>query len=164
MPLIGLYVSAELDNIEKVEFGDVWYLGVVQSGGTETREDITFDSLEENEIPNSKGTANFILKWDGSKAFSSMTSYVPSHKDKSKDLAKFNPVLDASETMKLVKIFDCRGMEPCNWHPRGHIKITTPSGQVFENVDLTDGFCEYDEKASLPVELSGLKHEFKVVK
>ncbi|KAL8447069.1 hypothetical protein Emed_004657 [Eimeria media] len=64
-----LRMKAELENVESIEFPpDYTYnLDVTQSGGTEERKGVTLSASEEFEIPNSRGTANLILKFGGSK-------------------------------------------------------------------------------------------------
>ena len=64
------------EGVEKIVFPeeDMWKVDIQQSGGTERREGVTIDPSNEEEIPNSKGTANFLIKWDGAKAASTITA------------------------------------------------------------------------------------------
>lgn len=49
---------------------------------------------------------------------------------------------------KNVKLafFEMRGAEPTKWNAKG-LFVRTPKGTVFEEVDLTDMWGDYDEKA-----------------
>uniref|UniRef100_A0A1A9WHD1 Uncharacterized protein n=1 Tax=Glossina brevipalpis TaxID=37001 RepID=A0A1A9WHD1_9MUSC len=49
---------------------------------------------------------------------------------------------------KTIVVFDCRGAEPIEFSPRsGWIVQSSGSGEVFENVDLSDDdWVEYDQK------------------
>eukprot|EP00438_Fugacium_kawagutii_P010386 Skav220386 [mRNA] locus=scaffold639:137675:144114:- [translate_table: standard] len=70
MPLIAMFMKAEMEGVERIVFPeeDSWKVDIQQSGGTELREGVTIDPTNEEDIPNSKGTANFLIKWDGAKA------------------------------------------------------------------------------------------------
>ncbi|CAE8615810.1 unnamed protein product [Polarella glacialis] len=173
MPFVGLYVKAELENVAKIEFAETtdWTLDVQQSSSDEIRERITINGQEEFEVPNSKGTANFIVKFEGAKAFSTMNMVVAGRKEL-KDMKTLKGVTlgvypeSAEGKMSLVAIFDCRGAEPCKWYPVGPFTVTSKGGKVFQDVDLSDedGWCEYDEGSEMSVMISGVGFEFKVVK
>ncbi|CAE7767008.1 YCR090C [Symbiodinium pilosum] len=114
----------------------------------ETRQGVTIDPTNEEEIPNSKGTANFLIKWEGAKAPSSISVVTPSRSTPIKDKdVKDKPLGQYSEggSMQPVAVFDCRGAEPVKWYPLG-VTVETSWGK-FENVDLSDpdGWMECSE-------------------
>eukprot|EP00931_Biecheleriopsis_adriatica_P095042 TRINITY_DN68675_c0_g1_i1.p1 TRINITY_DN68675_c0_g1~~TRINITY_DN68675_c0_g1_i1.p1 ORF type:complete len:174 (+),score=43.97 TRINITY_DN68675_c0_g1_i1:92-613(+) len=173
MPLIALFIKAEMEGVEKIVFpeDDVWKLDVCQSGGTETREGITIDPSNEEEIPNSKGTANFLIKWEGAKAPSTISVITPTRATPLKDKeVKDKKLGEYSEvgTSQPVAIFDCRGAEPVKWYPAG-LTIETAFGK-FESVDLSDclgdnadGWMECSENGDT-ASIEKVSFEFKVVK
>jgi hypothetical protein len=61
--------------------------------------------------------------------------------------------------------FDCRGLDPIDWRPEGGFVITGESGQVWEDVDLSEKeWMEYDEKKGDSVSVMNLQWEFRVHK
>lgn len=61
-----------------------------------------------------------------------------------------------------LMLFDCRGVEPVEFVFDDGWKAESPSGTVFENIDLSPGeFAEYDEKGECPVMISNLRATFK---
>eukprot|EP00913_Durusdinium_trenchii_P011896 g11174.t1 len=165
MPLIAMFMKAEMEGVDKLVFPeeDAWKVDIQQSGGTEIREG--------EDVPNSKGTANFLIKWDGAKAPSSISLVTPTRSTPLKDrlrgdqTVKDKPLLQYSEagTMQPVAIFDCRGAEPVKWYPIGLV-VETSWGR-FENVDLSDpdGWMECSETGDTAA-ISEVQFEFRVVK
>ena len=45
----------------------------------------------------------------------------------------------------LLAQFECRGCELIKWNPQ-NLFVKSESDQIFENVDLTDVWVEYDDK------------------
>ena len=66
--------------------------------------------------------------------------------------------------------FECRGLEPVSYAPTSDDpwRVVSAGGVAFEGADLSeaagDGWAEYDEKAGIPVGISGLETEFRVHK
>mmetsp|Transcript_82419 Transcript_82419/g.267018 ORF Transcript_82419/g.267018 Transcript_82419/m.267018 type:complete len:171 (-) Transcript_82419:122-634(-) len=170
MPFYGLFMKAELENVEKITCPEdiVWTLDVRHSAGTDVREKITINAQEEFEIPNSKGTANFMVKFEGAKQFATMSILVPTRKNEVKslkgaELGVFTP--ETAATVPLA-IFDCRGLEPVKCHPVANFTVVSTGEAVFEAADFSDpdGWSEYDEKADLSLTVSGIEFEFRIVK
>ena len=67
---------------------------------------------------------------------------------------------------------DCRGVEPVDFDPRdGWLLDGVPKNEdddskptTFDDVDLSDDFCDYDEKRDQPVSINGLQHRFEATK
>ncbi|KAM7256262.1 hypothetical protein ACFE04_012003 [Oxalis oulophora] len=74
--------------------------------------------------------------------------------------------LDTAEKGDWASImkFDCRGFEPLGFVFGDGWKVQSVAGTVFENVDLSEEFYEYDEKGEVSVMISNLSSEFKVDK
>eukprot|EP00928_Gymnodinium_smaydae_P045887 TRINITY_DN30542_c0_g1_i1.p1 TRINITY_DN30542_c0_g1~~TRINITY_DN30542_c0_g1_i1.p1 ORF type:complete len:198 (-),score=54.43 TRINITY_DN30542_c0_g1_i1:257-778(-) len=173
MPYVALFMKATLENVREIHFPEntEWTLDVSASNGIDTREGVTINAQDEFEVPNSKGTANFLIKWEGAKQPSTISMVTLSRKTEIKDKEIKNATLGeypegASGNFSPIAIFDCRGAEPSKWHPKGPFRVTSTGGATWEDVDLTDadGWCEYDEKNELSVTISDVAFEFRAVK
>mmetsp|Transcript_2877 Transcript_2877/g.6610 ORF Transcript_2877/g.6610 Transcript_2877/m.6610 type:complete len:173 (-) Transcript_2877:94-612(-) len=172
MPYIGLYMKADLENVKSIRCHPdmLWTLDVQQGGGSEVRERITVNPQEEFEIPNSKGTTNLVLKFDGAKQASTMSVIAISRKldvkDKEVKGATLGEYSDPGGEVKPLALFDCRGIEPIRWYTNGPFIVETSGGFIFNEVDLSDddGWCEYDQDADQPVQVSKPEFEFRIVK
>jgi len=174
MPLIGLFMKATMENIEKIEFPETtdWTFDVLSGNGVDVRERVTVNAQDEVEVPNSKATANFTCKFEGSKQAATISIVTMSRKVECRDLKGQTLGVysgGARGQLEPIALFDCRGMEPTRWYPVGPFRVTAvDGGKCFEDVDLReaqgDGWCEYDDKKDQPVGISELEFEFKVVK
>eukprot|EP00238_Polyblepharides_amylifera_P004048 CAMPEP_0196591490 /NCGR_PEP_ID=MMETSP1081-20130531/69791_1 /TAXON_ID=36882 /ORGANISM="Pyramimonas amylifera, Strain CCMP720" /LENGTH=163 /DNA_ID=CAMNT_0041914861 /DNA_START=63 /DNA_END=554 /DNA_ORIENTATION=+ len=160
MVFIALYMKADLENVTNVHApaNHQWCLTVKQSDGNEERGPVYVCEDETFELTGSKGTANFILKWDGSKK----ESYINVIRDM-KGITRPYCAEDSGKEVPIV-VFECRGMEPIAWAPEGGYMCESVEGARFEEVDLSDDWCEYDEKHQLSLEISKVEHSFKTVK
>eukprot|EP00408_Alexandrium_pacificum_P019360 CAMPEP_0171186568 /NCGR_PEP_ID=MMETSP0790-20130122/16879_1 /TAXON_ID=2925 /ORGANISM="Alexandrium catenella, Strain OF101" /LENGTH=173 /DNA_ID=CAMNT_0011651615 /DNA_START=66 /DNA_END=587 /DNA_ORIENTATION=+ len=173
MPLFGLFMKAELENVARITFPQEtdWTLDIQEPSGVDIRERITVNANEEEEIPNSKGKANFLVKFEGAKQVSTMSMLTLTRKTELKDFKGVSElgVFTAEGGGKVpIAVFDCRGVEPIKWYPVGPFTVETEGGKTFAGVDLTDaigdGWCEYDEGAEAPVNITDLTFEFKTVR
>mmetsp|Transcript_8454 Transcript_8454/g.18959 ORF Transcript_8454/g.18959 Transcript_8454/m.18959 type:complete len:171 (+) Transcript_8454:128-640(+) len=170
MPFVGLYMKAEMEGVSKVTFPEDthWTLDVRQSAGEEVRERITVCAQDEFEVPNSKATANFLVKFEGAKQPSTMSVVTLSRKSEIKDKefkgATLGSYSSAGE-LAPIAVFDCRGLEPVKWYPVGPFKVETEGGKVFEEVNLgdEDGWMEADEDGNC-FSISNVEFEFKTVR
>uniref|UniRef100_A0A0G4FQT0 Uncharacterized protein n=1 Tax=Chromera velia CCMP2878 TaxID=1169474 RepID=A0A0G4FQT0_9ALVE len=161
MPLIGLYVKADLENVESITIpADYqWLMDVKQSNGEETRENVTMNAQESYEMENSRGSANFLIKFPGSKSQASISIVTSSQKG----VASEYPAQGTNPgDWQPVAVFECRGAEPCKWHPSKGFRIRTPKGTVFEDADLSEDWYEVCEKSSEPCQVENLEFEFRV--
>lgn len=88
------------------------YLGQVKdSQGEEVRERVYVTAAEEHDIPNSKGTANFIMKWAKDSKHVATLNVV--------ELKGITRPYSAADDRQFVPIiaFECRGLEPVDWYP-----------------------------------------------
>merc|ERR1712087_1023199 len=122
---------------------------------------------------NSKGSANFLVKWEGAKQASTMNVVRPSRTTGVKELKNVKGLgqykEDSSGRMALIAVFDCRGCEPIGWHPVGPFAVTSANENTWKEVDLSDalvgkdGWMEVDESGD-PSTINELTFEFKPLK
>lgn len=87
---------------------------VKESSGAETRENVQVTAAEVHDIPNSRGQANFLLKWSKDARHAAYLNVV-----QLKGVTCAYTAAD-SEAQKWVPLvaFECRGMEPFAWQPQ----------------------------------------------
>ena len=144
-PIFVLQIKAELEGVAsfRVPPESVLEIDVKQSAGDEERKGVQIDPEESHEVPNSKNaTANFMVKFPGDKAPSTMSLITL------KGLP-FRAQTADDTGMVPIAAFECRGMEPTKWHPTGYYVVEALSGTVYDEVGFKDGedWCEYDEKS-----------------
>eukprot|EP00923_Selenidium_pygospionis_P036196 GHVN01063511.1.p1 GENE.GHVN01063511.1~~GHVN01063511.1.p1 ORF type:complete len:161 (-),score=17.71 GHVN01063511.1:52-534(-) len=160
MVLVELCVKADLENVASIELplpNHTWYLDVKQSNGDEVRHNCSISQAEEFEMTNSRGHANFLVKFEGSHHQSSINIVQDKriHAYTAEDSGKFVPFV----------MFECRGAEPCAWHPRDGYTVKSTGGTTFNDVDLDDkDWTDYCEKSNESVGIYNLEWTFKAVK
>ena len=101
---------------------------VKDSRGEDERKGVEVTSTHEEELPGSRGTANFALRWHKD---SKMAAHLNVHeiekevKTKAKDILR--SAYTAEDEGKFIGIvgFDCRGMDVTDWQPQvGHLSVT----------------------------------------
>nr|CEL68361.1 TPA: C1orf123, related [Neospora caninum Liverpool] len=159
MVVIVLRMKAELENVESVEIpaGHTWVLDVKQPAGEDVRERVTVSESETQEIPNSRGTANFLVRWDGSKQTSTLNvqdvKNVTRRTYTAEDSGKFVPVV----------AFECRGVEPVKWYPADGYVVKSKKA-TFRDVELSEDWVDYDQDANLSVGIYNVEWEFQVLR
>lgn len=158
MPIIALYVKAELENVSSFRppEGHLWCLDIQNSSGGELREKVMLDPEEDLELKGSKGHANLVIK-DGSREHSMSVVEV-------KGLVK--PLTPEDDWAPIVA-FECRGIEPVAWHPTSGYEVVSAGGKVFDDVDLSEDptmWADYCDKLNEPVQISGLQWRFGLLK
>ena len=107
MPVFVLKIKCEIENIEEITSlpGNLWKFNVSSGDGGHRRDGITVTTDDEIELEGSKGTANFVVRWDKA----SSQSYI-----KIVNMKNVNGSYKADQTGKWVSILamDCRGIEP----------------------------------------------------
>jgi hypothetical protein len=161
MPIIALYVKADLENIAsfKPPEDHLWRLDIQNSAGGELRENVMLDPSEEMDLKGSKGTANLIMK-DGNREHSMSVVEV-------KGLVKpLTPDASGDGWVPIVA-FECRGIEPIKWHPTDGYEIVSTGGTAFDDVDLAEDptmWADYCAKLGEPVSMSNLEWRFDILK
>jgi hypothetical protein len=103
---------------------------VKDSTGEDIREAVTVTSLHEEELPGSKGTANFALKWAKDRKHVAYLKVVEIEKPlKSKGNVKITGQYTAEDNGEYVGLvaFDCRGLDVVDWHPEVQLELTNSS-------------------------------------
>ncbi|KAL4860038.1 hypothetical protein ACK3TF_000258 [Chlorella vulgaris] len=137
----------EMENVESVSLppGAHFVMTLKNSVGEDVRENVVVDPGEQHDLDNSRGTANFRLKWDRS----------------SKHQAYMN--CEAVKGFVPIMGFECRGLEPVSYQPETFL-VKSKGGQTFE-ADLSEGeWADYDEKLGESVSIMGIEAMFKVHK
>ena len=154
MPLFALEVKANLENMARLfpAENNAWKLDV--SSDSESRNGVTVCADDVIELEGSRGTANFVVRFPGSK----QQSYI-----KIVPLEKCSWEYRADQSGEFVRIigFECRGLTIDRWIPTASdFSGETTSGFMFDAVDLTDGdgWTEYDEQAGEAVSVMELEH------
>ncbi|RHZ56357.1 hypothetical protein Glove_402g30 [Diversispora epigaea] len=158
MVKLALYFKAELENITDVGPGSEdyeWHFKVKCTSCYEVNENwVGVNQLDKNDVPGSRGTANFVIrcKFCKREGFAQI------------DPNSINPyTIENNEQFSPIVIIECRGLEFVDFDPRfGFSAKGVDSETIFENIDLTEGYwADYDEKAEVPVGISDLKSEFR---
>ncbi|EFN57803.1 hypothetical protein CHLNCDRAFT_143180 [Chlorella variabilis] len=144
-----------MENVESVSLppGAHFVMTVKNSVGEDVREGVVIDPGEQHDLDNSRGTANFCLKWDRSakhQAYLNVEAVKGVTRDiKAEDADKFVPVMG----------FECRGLEPVSYQP-GVFIVKSRGGQTFE-ADLSEGeWADFDEKLGESVSIMGVESSF----
>ncbi|KAK9842024.1 hypothetical protein WJX81_004623 [Elliptochloris bilobata] len=160
MVLVVLYMKANLENVVKISLpeGHTFCLDVKDSTGDDVREGVRVSSADDVELPGSRGSANFALKWVRDARHPAHLTLAP--------LKGVTRPYSAADDGKWVGVvgMECRGLEPIRWQPEAGFCVETPSGTVFEDVDLSEDWAEYDEKAGTSVGVYELESKFEAVK
>ncbi|OQS04086.1 hypothetical protein THRCLA_20979 [Thraustotheca clavata] len=161
MVLFVLYVKADLENIEKIEAPPLhrWCLDLKEPTGDERRQGVWVSEEEELEVSGSRGTAHFLMKWPGAKKESQLTVV--------RDIKKLTRAIGAEDSGKFVPFvgFDCRGLEPYGWSPEDGYKVTAAGEtSVFEDVNLSEDWADYDEEGDQSVGVYGVEYKFGITK
>mmetsp|Transcript_41155 Transcript_41155/g.53081 ORF Transcript_41155/g.53081 Transcript_41155/m.53081 type:complete len:113 (+) Transcript_41155:249-587(+) len=110
------------------------------------------------ELNGSRGTANFIKKWDGEQS----QSYLKMVNVKKVTGATEITAADNDSWVVLFAI-ECRGLEPVEWMPKLDFQVKSTGGVKFDEVDIEDGlWADYDAENDMPVSIQELTHEFFV--
>lgn len=156
MPIFHLLMKADLEGIAKLEPvpGNNWKFNIRSSGGHE-RNGITVSSADEMEIEGSRGTANFIVRFDKG----SDPSYIKLVEPKIKG---FDGSYSKSGEWVTILAMECRGLEPVDWVPSVDFDAISNSGKRFEGIDLSDkDFSDYDDEADEAVSILNLEWKFE---
>ncbi|CAB1110939.1 unnamed protein product [Ectocarpus sp. CCAP 1310/34] len=162
MPVFVLKVKCELDNVASMQADEnnKWILTMQSPDAGERREHVEVTKARNEELDGSRGTANFIVKWQGAKK-QATANIVEIKKVTTQGLIK------GDQSGEFVPIFalDCRGLEPVEWHPSTDFAVTSEGGTVYasDGVDLSEeDWSDYCEKSAAPVSIMEIEHKFEV--
>jgi hypothetical protein len=98
--------------------------------------EITFNSKDEVEMSKGHGVANFKMTCKNCNKLMTIAL----------DTAKSSFTYNLEDDEGRIATFECRGCTLVKWLPEPLI-LEAESGFVFEDVDVTDNWCGYDEKS-----------------
>ncbi|KAI8828886.1 hypothetical protein BJ741DRAFT_624885 [Chytriomyces cf. hyalinus JEL632] len=160
MPKLHLLLKAELENVTNLRPSSLdhqWNFQVKCTSCHEQHDSwISFNATDTSEIPNSRGSANFVLKCKSCKTQTNASILSDS----------FKPYTAENGAEQPVFTIETRGLDFVGWRPaNGQIWIVegVESGVVFEDVEFEDGeldWAGYDEKAQCSVGVNGICGEF----
>ncbi|KAG7383125.1 hypothetical protein PHYPSEUDO_003997 [Phytophthora pseudosyringae] len=161
MVLFVLYVKAELENVETLAAPPLhrWCLDVTEPRGDERREAVFVSDEEVVDVAGGRGAAHFTLKWPGATKAATLTVV--------RDVKKLTRAVTGEDSGAFVPLvgFECRGLEPCAWHPEsGYRVVSAGRHAAFSDVDLSDDWAEYDEEGEQSVGVYGVEWKFEVHK
>ncbi|CAH9100688.1 unnamed protein product [Cuscuta europaea] len=155
-----LRISAELENLTNLQphggFDDAnfTYMFKLRCGCGEVTEKETCVSLSETvPLPTGRGVAHLVQKCKfcgRSGTLAMITGQGRPLTDEASQSGSFTPAM----------VFDCRGFEPLEFHFSGKWQAESINGVKFEDIDLSDEYCAYDEKGECPVAISNPRAEF----
>ncbi|SJK86204.1 UPF0587 protein C1orf123 homolog [Babesia microti strain RI] len=149
--ILGLYIKAELENVDSVRAvpGIRWEVDVKEPTGYEFRKNVYFSSSESYSIPNSRGDANFIVKWRDSDARASIRIAEEGIPYTTEDVGKF----------KCIAKFEARGLDIIKWHPRGGFQALR-GGRVYAVTFQEGSWADYDSDTNEPLSVLELDYKF----
>ncbi|AFZ79690.1 hypothetical protein BEWA_025390 [Theileria equi strain WA] len=164
MVLIGLFVTAEFENVSEVRVppDHTWFLDIRESDGFEVRENVSLSAAEIVDTGNSRNSVHFSINFKDSRKKGTITI-------KGAD-SKFT-----DDGYSCVCIFDCRGVDILSWNPSGGYQVVCTSGNVISDVEFEqDSWVGFDEvshsttniniqKSEKCASVLNLKYELRVV-
>ncbi|ESO03557.1 hypothetical protein HELRODRAFT_173258 [Helobdella robusta] len=153
---VGLQISARLENCTELKaVGDDfrWYLKLkCNQCGDQTYEFVYVDLLESQPLKGGRGSASLVIKCK----FCSNENSLNLLKE-SLDSYTY----DDCPKYKTIVVFECRGVQPIFFDPRVGWEVKgLESGTKFSDVDLSQDWADYDEKAKDTVGVYELKYQF----
>ncbi|KAJ3100740.1 hypothetical protein HDU97_001967 [Phlyctochytrium planicorne] len=164
MPKFALQLKADLENatdLRPAESDYEWSFKV-KCGSCHEENDgfITFNAVDQLDIPRSRGTANFVMKCKFCGSDSNATIVENS-------LKPYNA--DDSGSWKTVLTIEARGLEFVGWTPTHGQDLVVKgeeSGEVF-TLDFEDDpttWVGYDEKGKCPIGVNDIEGRFQKAK
>jgi len=124
--------------------------------GDDVRSEVWVSGVEESELSGSKGTANFVMKWDKQSKHQAYAVV-----EQVKGLTR--PIgAEDNNTWVPVVAFECRGLDMERHHPRDGWVVVSTSGKSFTDVDLSDDWCEVDEDTGDCISIMNLQSKFEL--
>ncbi|GAW82064.1 hypothetical protein, conserved [Plasmodium gonderi] len=149
-----LRIKADLENVKKLYCDNdfLWAFNIKDSTSSLTRENIQFRKTDILEIPNSRGTANFMVKWTEYPKYSTI-NFVNTKNSCSYDSTADNDWQDFAA-------FECRGIELVEFLPHGNFIVEDTKGKIYYDVNLSDlNWCDYNQDHEMCVGIYNVEHE-----
>ncbi|KAI9218597.1 hypothetical protein BC828DRAFT_388149 [Blastocladiella britannica] len=155
MVLLGLFLSAELEGIVSlsVPVNADWSLTVRCGSCNEINPaHVVVSPTESSSISGSRGEANLVMRCKFCKREGSINVVVPSSGPTAANWAEDQPLV----------VLECRGIDVTEWHAMDGWTVASESGK-WSDVDLSEDWVEYDEKAGEPISISDVRTTVKRV-
>lgn len=155
MTYFVLRIKARLENVRRIYCTPQhrWCFNVEDPSSSETRESVCFTADDEQNIPNSRGKANFIMKWSDSLKYSTINII------QQKDCFNYN---SQNEEWADFSFFDCRGIKLSKYIPIDNFFVEDMGGDTYEySITSESQWIEYSEKLQSVVSVSDI--EFDIV-
>ena len=160
MVVLIIKAKVEMDNVDILEFPEdhEWCVDVYLTASGELKENVKLSRTEEVDVPNSRGTANLILKVDKNVYATIKIEDIPKVTS-----TRITAADSESGENVVILALDCRGCEIKAWRPTGFYKVTTPEGTEFDEVDLHTGeWYDVDAETNMPVSIMSIKSEIQM--
>ena len=154
-------LKATLENVASITLPPEYdfCVDVQDSAGDSTRERVTFSAAEELELPGSRGVAHLVLKWEkGAKHAASASVEGVAIKGVTKAVSAD----DSDKWGGPLAAVEARGLDLTAFHPGAGFRVVATSGTVYEDVDLSDDWCEFDEKGGESIGVYGAEGTWEV--
>jgi hypothetical protein len=160
MVLQLIKIKLDMENIESFSIPEdhAWKLDVRLTSTNDVRMGVDLSAVDEVEIPNSRGMANLVLRVDKNDYATLKIQPLPK-------IIKSSISATDCEKSDFVPVLavECRGCEIQSWTPTGYYQVTTRSGSVFDEVDLSQGeWYEVDAETSEPVSIVSFSSKIDV--
>ena len=162
MVAYNLVVKFSTENIEKIFIANSdsfrWYLRIAcYICKQEQSSEIYFTEEDEVETKGQKGFANFLMSCQECKH--QMNIHVLP------DSAKSITCAESGTTSGVFACLEFRNCEPLRWDPKAQLSaVAEESGTLFEDIDLSDFWGDYDEKGQANVTIELLSSSFEKAK
>ena len=145
MVFYDLIIRLVSENIKEIRIKDCdfeWYFTLkCVSCKEEQPNEIYFSSSDEKEMQKGYGIANFIMNCKYCSKTMSISTY---------NKSKLYVSCENGNDEDILASFDCRGCEITGWIGKeGFIILSLESEKCFDDVNLNDVWCEYDEIAGI---------------
>ncbi|KAF4659456.1 hypothetical protein FOZ61_004726 [Perkinsus olseni] len=136
-----LYVKANLEGLSSIAAPSdhYWCFDVAGSNTDEVRQRVTVNCMDEEEVSGSRGKANLVIHFKDLKKEATIVRTTVKK-------MKMEPKYTDEDNGKWVPLiaFECRGCEITKWYPERGYTAVSEGGTVFDDVDLSDDWCDYD--------------------
>eukprot|EP01071_Lankesteria_metandrocarpae_P013367 Lankesteria_metandrocarpae@DN7110_c0_g1_i1.p1 len=149
MVYFGIFLKATVENVESIQLPAeyTFCLDVKHSTGEEVRERVTLSRDVSTEVPNTRASANFLVKWRGTNRHATIVFVNATSKKNMNDRWT-----SATQSTTPLVILDCRGLDVIGAHMGGTFIVNTSRGKSFADADFADGdWAEFDVDSGQPI-------------
>ena len=157
MPTFLLQIKAELEGVESLRPrpSTQWKLDI-ENDAHEERHGITVSGEDELDLEGSRGTANFVIRFNKG----DQQSYIKLERLVQKKHGEGVYREENSGSWITVAVMECRGLTPIRAHPGNDfdIKSSGEKTKIFSDADFSadSDFADYDEENDLSVQVTDL--------